>query len=94
MKYRSRTEIIARILACAGEGAKKADIMSRSSMSYHQVKLYFELIEANGLLEYEAQDSIFRTTDKGLAFLRVYGYMNAIVSPMVKSTRSNRKLCN
>ena len=94
MKYRSRTKVIARILACAGEGAKKTDIMSRSSMSYHQVKLHLELIEANGLLEYEAQDNIFRTTDKGLAFLRVYGYMNDIVSPMVKSTRSNRKLRN
>lgn len=94
MKYRSRTEIIAKILACAGEGAKKTDIMSRSSMSYHQVKLCFELIEANGLLEYEPQDRIFRTTDKGLAFLRVYGYMNDIVSPMVTSTRSKRKLHN
>jgi predicted transcriptional regulator len=76
MKYRSRTEIIARILPCAAEGTKKTHIMSRSSMPYHQAKLYFELIEAHGLLEYEPLDSIFRTTEKGLAFLRVYGYIN------------------
>lgn len=94
MKYRSTTEIIAKILTCAGGGAKKTHIVSLTSMSYHQVKLYFELIEANGLLEYEPQDSIFRTTDKGLAFLRVYGYLNDIVGPMVTSPRSKRKLQN
>ena len=85
MIYQSRTEIIAKILECARKGARKTRIMSRAYISYPQVKLYFELLETNGLLGYEPQDSIFRTTYKGLAFLRVYQYMNNIASLMVTS---------
>ena len=91
MKYRSRTEIIAKILKRAKEGARKTHIMSRAHMSYPQAKLYFELLEANGLLEYEPQDNSFQTTRKGLAFLRVCRYMNSIASPIETSPRLKRK---
>lgn len=83
-------EIIASILECAKKGSRKTHIMSRAYISYTQSKLYFELLETNGLLEYEPQDSSFRTTYKGFAFLRVYEFMNSVTSPMVASPRSKK----
>ena len=91
MKYRSRTDIIATILECARDGGRKTHIMSRAYISHTQVELHLELLEANGLLEYEPQDSSFKTTGKGLAFLQVYRYMNGIASQIKPLSRAKRK---
>jgi predicted transcriptional regulator len=71
MKYRSRTEITSQILDSAICGVTKTKIMYRSYLSYAQMKEYLERLLANGLLTLD-QNQIFKTSEKGVRFLKFY----------------------
>ena len=79
MKYRSRTEITVLILEAGNGGATKTKIMYKSFLSYAQLKEYFTMLIENGLLEYEDGLNMYRTTEKGLHFLSLYGRLNEVV---------------
>jgi predicted transcriptional regulator len=72
MKYRSRTEITSQILEVAIMGVTKTKIMYKAFLSYAQLKEYLDVLLTNGLLDYDKKDEIFKTTEKGLRFLRIY----------------------
>jgi predicted transcriptional regulator len=72
MKYRSRTEITSQILDVAVEGVTKTKIMYKAFLSYAQLKEYLDVLLTNGLLDYNKKDEIFKTTEKGLRFLKIY----------------------
>jgi predicted transcriptional regulator len=80
MKYRSRTEIVSVILEAAnGGGATKTKIMYKAFLSYVQLKEYLELLSTNGLLSMDdSSDHKFRTTEKGLKFLKLYTQMGEL----------------
>jgi predicted transcriptional regulator len=72
MKYRSRTEITAQIMEVAIVGVTKTKIMYRAFLSYAQLKEYLDVLLTNGLLDYNEKDEKFKTTEKGLRFLKIY----------------------
>ena len=72
MGNRSRTEITESILDAAnGEGETKTKIMYFAYLSYNQLNEYLSLLIENNLLEYLDGTKTFRTTEKGLHFLKM-----------------------
>jgi predicted transcriptional regulator len=71
MKYRSRTEIVGNILDAANGGATKTKIMYIAFLSYAQLKEYLTVLIENNLLEYREGTRTFKTTEKGLNYLRM-----------------------
>lgn len=82
MKYRSRTDICSQILEAANGGATKTRIMYSAYLSYAQLKEYLTVLIGNGLLEYLEGQQRYKTTAKGLQFLRVCEQMNEMTGPM------------
>ena len=79
MKYRSKTEIVAMILEAANGGAPKTKIMYSAYLSYNQLKEYLSLLIENNLLEYHGGSKIFRSTEKGLKFLKIYNEIGELL---------------
>ena len=80
MRYRSRTDIISKILDTAnGGGATKTKIMYQAFLSFTQVKVYARALTENNLLNYDAYTQTFKTTEKGLRFLDTYNQMGGMI---------------
>ena len=80
MKYRSRTEIVSNILDAAnGGGATKTKIMYKAFLSYAQLKEYLSVLTENNLLEYRDGTQTFKTTDKGLNYLKINNEMGELL---------------
>ena len=73
--YRSKTDIIAQILHAANRGMPETKIMYKVFLSYEQIQKYLDILIQNGLLEYLQVTQEYKTTEKGLKFLRVYEQM-------------------
>jgi predicted transcriptional regulator len=71
MKYRSRTEIVGNILDAANGGATKTKIMYIAFLSYAQLKEYLTILVENNLIEYLDGIRKFKTTEKGLNYLKM-----------------------
>ena len=71
MKYRSRTEIVSNILDAANGRATKTKIMYKAFLSYAQLKEYLSVLIENNLLEYIEGTHTYKTTEKGLNFLKM-----------------------
>ncbi|HEV8405988.1 MAG TPA: winged helix-turn-helix domain-containing protein [Nitrososphaera sp.] len=82
MKYRSRTDIVSQILDAANGGSTKTKIMYRAYLSYAQLKEYLSILIENGLLEYEDGQHKYKTTEKGIKFMRVYQHMDNLSGPL------------
>lgn len=77
MKYRSRTEIVSEILELAkGEGMSKTKIMYGAYLSFSQLKEYLNLLLYNGMLTYNKGTNKYRTTQKGMDFLKAHQYID------------------
>jgi predicted transcriptional regulator len=72
MKYRSRTEIMSRILEAANGGATKTKIMYKAFLSFIQLREFLTVLTQNDLLSYDEATETFKTTEKGLRFLDAY----------------------
>ena len=72
MGNRSRTEIVASILDAANKGGEtKTKIMYFAFLSYNQVNEYLSLLIEHNLIEYLDGTKTFKTTEKGLHFLKM-----------------------
>jgi predicted transcriptional regulator len=71
MKYRGRTEIVSNILDAANGGATKTKIMYKAFLSYVQLKEYLSVLIENNLLENIEGTQTYKTTEKGLNFLKM-----------------------
>jgi predicted transcriptional regulator len=80
--YRMQTEIIARIPHLVNDENRTIEtqnqIMHKSFLSYAQLKEYLVLLMQNGLLEYLDETKSYRTTEKGLKFLKMYEQMEGL----------------
>ena len=85
MKHRSRTEITAMILDTANKETTKTKIMYNAYLSYNQVKEYISILIENNLLEYLEGARTFRTTEKGLNFLKMHREMAELLQTTVKN---------
>lgn len=81
MKYRSRTDIVSQILEAANGGSSKTKIMYGAYLSYAQLKEYLTVLVENGLLEYQLTEQKYRTTEKGIKFLKTYSQIGLMISP-------------
>ena len=79
MKYRSRTEITAMILDSANKETTKIRIMYNAYLSYNQLKEYLSILIENNLLEYFEGARTFKTTEKGLRFLKMHREMTELL---------------
>jgi predicted transcriptional regulator len=87
MKYRSRTEIVSNILDAANGGASKSKIMYKAFLSYTQLKEYLSLLIENNLLESKEGTKVYKTTEKGLKFLRMYNEIGELLkTSTIKTT--------
>jgi len=81
---RGRIDIIADILDVAKKGTKKTRIMYTCNLSFRQLRAYLDLLLKKGflsILKSEGEGSrIFKTTKKGLAFLKAYQTLQAVIS--------------
>ena len=86
MKYRSRTEIVCNILDAAnGEEATKTKIMYAAFLSYEQLKEYLSILRENNLIEYIDGTQTFKTTEKGLKFLKMHNEIGELLHIATKN---------
>ena len=85
MKYRSRTEITAMILDTSIKETTKIKIMYNAYLSYNQVKEYISILTENNLIEYIEGARTYKTTEKGLNFLKMHREMAALLHTTVKN---------
>ena len=84
MKYRSRTEIVSNILNAANGGATRTKIMYKAFLSYSQIKEYLSILVENNLLESQEGTQTYKTTKKGLIFLKMNNEMEELFHFTVK----------
>ena len=87
MKYRSRTEIVAMILEAANGGATKTRIMYKAFLSYAQLREYLSVLIQNNLLEYLEGSQTYKTTEKGLNFLKMHNEIGELLQTSMKEQR-------
>jgi predicted transcriptional regulator len=85
VKYRSRTEIVAMILEAANGGATQTKIMYKAFLSYAQLREYLSVLIENNLLEYLEGSQTYKTTEKGLNFLKMHNEIGELLQTSVKS---------
>jgi predicted transcriptional regulator len=89
MGNRSRTEIVSSILDAAnGGGASKTKIMYTAFLSYNQLNEYLSLLTENNLIEYLDGTNKFKTTEKGLKYLKMYNEIRKLL-PQITTTIKN-----
>lgn len=88
MKYRDRNEITAQILESAnGNRVRLTKIMFDGYLSHTVTKEYLVLLIEQGLIEYLDGDRTFKTTEKGMKFLRIHDRVEKLnpVAPTLHS---------
>ena len=72
MKYRDKNEILAQILESAnGNRIRLTKIMYDVYLSHATTRDYLVLLIKKGLIEYLYGERTFKTTEKGMNFLRI-----------------------
>ena len=84
MKNRSRTEIVGNILDAANGGATKTKIMYKAFLSYNQLKECLTILIENNLLVYIDGTQTFKTTEKGLNFLKMHNEIGELLQTTTK----------
>jgi predicted transcriptional regulator len=87
VKYRSRTEIVAMILEAANGGATKTKIMYKAFLSYAQLREYLSVLIENNLLEYLVGSQTYKTTEKGLNFLKMHNEIGELLQTSARQER-------
>ena len=89
MKYRDKNEIIAQILESAnGNRIRLTKIMYDVYLSHAMTRDYLVLLIKKGLIEYLDGERTFKTTEKGMNFLRIH---NKVQGLTLLSTKSQRR---
>lgn len=78
--YRDKFDIIVCVLEAAnGNEVKQAEILVRANITHSLFKEYLFSVYQNGLIEYMQLQRTYRTTTKGMRFLRIYNKMNTLI---------------
>jgi predicted transcriptional regulator len=89
MKYRSRTEIVCKILDATNGGATKTKIMYVAFLSYSQLKEYLSVLIENNLLEYSNGTQTFKTTEKGLNYIKMYRQIGELFQQQTTTVKND-----
>ena len=91
MKYRDKNEIIAQILEIAnGDIVRFTKIMYEVYLSHAMTKEYLALLIEKGLIEYLDGERTFKTTEKGINFLRIHNRVQEL-NPITKTLHSKEE---
>ena len=88
MGNRSRTEIVGSILEAANGGVSKTKIMYIAFLSYGQLKEYLSILIENNLIEYLDGTQTYKTTEKGLNFLKMHNQIEELLQTTTKITNN------
>ena len=83
MGNRSRTEIVGSILEAANGGVSKTKIMYIAFLSYGQLKEYLSILIENNLIEYLDGTQTYKTTEKGLNYLKMYNKIRKLLPQLL-----------
>ena len=83
MRSRIRTEITSHILDSVNGGATKTKIMYTAFLSYIQVHEYLSLLIENNLIEYIDGTQTYKTTEKGLNYLKMYNKIRKLLPQLL-----------
>src|ERR687887_565173 len=75
-RYRDRLSIMYEILNIAADDSNrttKSKIMYKAFLSYFQLKEYLQDLTEDELLSYDKEAQTYKTTEKGLRFVELYG---------------------
>ena len=89
MGNRSRTEIVGNILDAANGGVSKTKIMYFAFLSHNQLKEYLSVLVENNLIEYLEGANKYKTTEKGLFFLKMHNEMEELLPQILLSKTTN-----
>ena len=89
MKNRSKTEIVSNILDAANGGATKTKIMYKAFLSYNQLKECLTILIENNLLEYIDGTQTFKTTEKGLIYLKTHNEIGELLQQQTTTAIKN-----
>jgi predicted transcriptional regulator len=67
------------ILEAANGGATKTIIMYKAFLSYAQLREYLSVLIENSLLEYLEGSQTYKTTEKGLNFLKMHNEIGELL---------------
>jgi predicted transcriptional regulator len=67
------------ILEAANGGATKTKIMYKAFLSYAQLREYLSVLIENTLLEYLEGSQTYKTTEKGLNFLKMHNEIGELL---------------
>ena len=84
MGNRSRTEIVGNILDAANGGTTKTKIMYTAFLSFGQLKEYLSVLVENNLIEYLDGIQVYKTTEKGLKFLKMHSEIGELLPTTIK----------
>ena len=75
------------ILEAANGGATKTKIMYKAFLSYAQLREYLSVLIANNLLDYIEGSQTYKTTEKGLNFLKMNNEIAGLLQTSEKQER-------
>lgn len=87
MIYRSKAEIISAILQTSDSGASITRIMYSSYLSYTLTKKYVNFLMENHMVVYDEKIHLYKTTEKGKKFTRMYGEINKMFNSKLNKPR-------
>jgi predicted transcriptional regulator len=90
---RNRFQIIAQMLEASRMGLTKTQIMYKASLSFTQVVHYLSFLLEINLLEKISinEKTIYKTTQKGIRFLKRYREIQELVSDCIKRATPSTK---
>jgi predicted transcriptional regulator len=71
---------VAMILDAGNGGATKTKIMYKAFLSYAQLREYLSVLIENNLIEYIEGSQTYKTTEKGLNFLKMHNEIGELLS--------------
>jgi predicted transcriptional regulator len=93
MKYRSNVEIQGQILQVAnGTSATKTQIMYRAFLAHKQLEEHLLFLIEKGLLHYDGNTRTYRTTEKGLQFLKICNNIEELIKFGHKGNETTTRL--
>ena len=72
-------------MTAANGGATKTKIMYKAFLSYAQLKEYLSVLTENNLIEYLDGTQTFKTTEKGLNYLKMHNEMEELLQTTTKT---------
>jgi predicted transcriptional regulator len=78
---------VSMILEAGNGSATKTKIMYKAFLSYAQLKEYLSVLIENNLLEYLEGTQSYKTTEKGLNFLKMHNDISELLQTPMRESR-------